>query len=406
MNRWPGAHAAAGPGHHPHHPPVHGRPHTRGRSGVHPLACESCAQRQQPSAGALSGAARRAEGHRGPSAAGRVVPRRVGREAPRTTATNEGSGSVPDSPKARMAATMQHYVDHFEAVPVVVLVCLVRHRRPTPTEGGSVYPACQNLLLAARAMGYGGALTMWHLMVETATARPARHPSRRGAVGLHHPRPSRRAARPGAPPTAHRGGVRRRVGCHGTVGGRTPWVPVSDDPYRTLGVAPEAGLAGTGRSAAPAGDDASPRPRWHRHGHASGERSLRRGRPPTVDQGRRARRSGAPALLARGRLRSGACAGSSTTRPRSPSTCSRWRRTRRSSWSPRGWVRCWSTIPPYVLETFLRDPAPCWCRLDLVPDAGATTVSLTVAGIDGDATPDPEAVRDEWIANLNRLDAP
>jgi nitroreductase len=76
----------------------------------------------------------------------------------------QGSGHVADSPKARMAATMQHYVDHFEAVPV--LVCLVRHRQPTPTEGGSVYPACQNLLLAARAMGYGGALTMWHLGVE------------------------------------------------------------------------------------------------------------------------------------------------------------------------------------------------------------------------------------------------
>jgi hypothetical protein len=59
--------------------------------------------------------------------------------------------------------------------------------------------------------------------------------------------------------------------------------------------------------------------------------------------------------------------------------------------------------PPYLLEVFLRDPSPCWCRLDLVPDAGATTVSLVVAGVDGDATPDPERVRDEWIVNLNRL---
>lgn len=59
--------------------------------------------------------------------------------------------------------------------------------------------------------------------------------------------------------------------------------------------------------------------------------------------------------------------------------------------------------PPYVLEAFLRDPEPCWCRLDLVPDAGATTVSLTVAGVDGAPTPDPEVVRDEWCANLNRL---
>ena len=59
--------------------------------------------------------------------------------------------------------------------------------------------------------------------------------------------------------------------------------------------------------------------------------------------------------------------------------------------------------PPYLLEVFLHDPVPCWCRLDLVPDAGATTVSLTVAGVDGDPTPDPESVRDEWVANLNRL---
>lgn len=59
--------------------------------------------------------------------------------------------------------------------------------------------------------------------------------------------------------------------------------------------------------------------------------------------------------------------------------------------------------PPYLLETVLHDPEPCWCRLDLVPDAGATTVSLMVAGIDGAPTPDPEAVRDEWVANLNRL---
>ncbi len=73
----------------------------------------------------------------------------------------------PTSPKARTAAAMQHYVDHLEAVPVVVLVCLERYRDPNPFEGASVYPACQNLLLAARALGWGGALTMWHQMVET-----------------------------------------------------------------------------------------------------------------------------------------------------------------------------------------------------------------------------------------------
>lgn len=77
-----------------------------------------------------------------------------------------GSGTVSDSPKARMARTMQAYVDNFETAPVLVLPCLVRYREPIPFEGASVYPAAQNLLLAARALGYGGVLTGWHAAVE------------------------------------------------------------------------------------------------------------------------------------------------------------------------------------------------------------------------------------------------
>lgn len=78
----------------------------------------------------------------------------------------EGSGRDPQSPKARQAAAMQDYVDNFERIPVVILACLIRHRAANPYEGASVYPACQNLLLAARALGYGGVLTMWHQAVE------------------------------------------------------------------------------------------------------------------------------------------------------------------------------------------------------------------------------------------------
>lgn len=77
-----------------------------------------------------------------------------------------GSGTVDDSPKARMARTMQRYVDQFERVPVLVLPCLVRYREPSVTEGASVYPACQNLLLAARALGYGGVITGFQALVE------------------------------------------------------------------------------------------------------------------------------------------------------------------------------------------------------------------------------------------------
>jgi nitroreductase len=79
---------------------------------------------------------------------------------------DRGSGSADDSPKARMARTMQHYVDHFEEAPVVVLACLERYRASHTTEGASVYPACQNLLLAARSLDYGGVMTIWHALVE------------------------------------------------------------------------------------------------------------------------------------------------------------------------------------------------------------------------------------------------
>jgi nitroreductase len=77
-------------------------------------------------------------------------------------AKREADGYRP----SRFADSMQRYVDRFERIPVVILVCLERYRSPSPYEGASVYPACQNLLLAARATGYGGALTMWHLGVE------------------------------------------------------------------------------------------------------------------------------------------------------------------------------------------------------------------------------------------------
>lgn len=81
-------------------------------------------------------------------------------------AYDERSGGGASTPKARMARTMQRFVDEFERIPVVILACLVRYRQPTPTEGGSLYPAVQNLLLAARALGYGGSITQWHVMVE------------------------------------------------------------------------------------------------------------------------------------------------------------------------------------------------------------------------------------------------
>lgn len=79
---------------------------------------------------------------------------------------DRGSGADQSSPKAALARTMQTYVENLETVPVLILPCMIRYREPFPAEGASIYPACQNLLLAARALGYGGVMTIWNVFAE------------------------------------------------------------------------------------------------------------------------------------------------------------------------------------------------------------------------------------------------
>ena len=60
--------------------------------------------------------------------------------------------------------------------------------------------------------------------------------------------------------------------------------------------------------------------------------------------------------------------------------------------------------PPYRLDAYIGVPHECWCRLDVVPDAGSSTVSVTIGSIDGHPVPSVETIRDLWIAELNALD--
>lgn len=64
--------------------------------------------------------------------------------------------------------------------------------------------------------------------------------------------------------------------------------------------------------------------------------------------------------------------------------------------------------PPYRLDAYLDAsrgaPLDCWCRLDIVPDAGASTVSLAVGGWADEPPPPVEEVRDVFVDALNRLD--
>jgi nitroreductase len=67
---------------------------------------------------------------------------------------------------ARMGDTMQNFVDHFEEIPVIFLVCADSLKGSVERDASQVFPAIQNLLLAARALGYGGTISMWHHNIE------------------------------------------------------------------------------------------------------------------------------------------------------------------------------------------------------------------------------------------------
>lgn len=68
------------------------------------------------------------------------------------------------TPKNHMERTFLHQADHFDSVPVVAVVCWRGWYLPGPlvfsaSYFGSVFPAVQNLLLAAQAEGLGTTLT-------------------------------------------------------------------------------------------------------------------------------------------------------------------------------------------------------------------------------------------------------
>src|ERR1700730_4141236 len=68
-----------------------------------------------------------------------------------------------DEKMLRMQKAVQWEADHFDEIPVVVVACLKGVIPPWPSMAtssvyGSIYPAVQNLLLAARAAGLGAAL--------------------------------------------------------------------------------------------------------------------------------------------------------------------------------------------------------------------------------------------------------
>ena len=68
---------------------------------------------------------------------------------------------------ARQHAAVEYLTDHFHEAPVWIVACIDEGTAtPTRWSGASIYPAVQNMLLAARALGLGATLTTRHLLYE------------------------------------------------------------------------------------------------------------------------------------------------------------------------------------------------------------------------------------------------
>ncbi|MGO9150821.1 MAG: nitroreductase family protein [Acidimicrobiales bacterium] len=85
-----------------------------------------------------------------------------------------------DEQTAKIRKSVHWQVEHFEEIPVLVVCCLRGAARvpfvPNPpfvasSHYGSVYPSVQNLLLAARSVGLGGALITMPLWSNTVARR-------------------------------------------------------------------------------------------------------------------------------------------------------------------------------------------------------------------------------------------
>jgi nitroreductase len=84
--------------------------------------------------------------------------------APRYRAGEPAPGTSRDR-FLRMLAAAEHLAHHIHEAPVWIVPCL-QSETPSRTAGSSIYPAVQNMLLAARAVGLGATLTTLYLTHE------------------------------------------------------------------------------------------------------------------------------------------------------------------------------------------------------------------------------------------------
>src|SRR5436305_10834057 len=84
--------------------------------------------------------------------------------SPRYRAGEPAPGTNPER-FSRMLDSAQYLADHIHEAPVWIVPCMAG-ATPSRTAGSSIYPAVQNMLLAARALGLGATLTTLYLNFE------------------------------------------------------------------------------------------------------------------------------------------------------------------------------------------------------------------------------------------------
>jgi len=85
---------------------------------------------------------------------------------PRYRTGSPPPGMDPERYK-RQSEAVQYLTDHFHEAPVWIVACIEHgQQKPNRGSGSSIYPAVQNMLLAARALGLGTTLTTRHLLYE------------------------------------------------------------------------------------------------------------------------------------------------------------------------------------------------------------------------------------------------
>ena len=67
----------------------------------------------------------------------------------------------------RILRSATHLIDHMDDAPVLLLACIEHAGAANLTTGSSIYPAVQNILLAARGLGLGSVLTTFHKQYES-----------------------------------------------------------------------------------------------------------------------------------------------------------------------------------------------------------------------------------------------